>query len=184
VRVPVVWELAVERLAEVRQLVPLGTQPTIPPVRPRQPGRDHFYLVYGTRHFKGLVEFREVERKAVDEQERVRFAAKQESREARTGQTELFTAEDVAGVPASFEMERSVQRDLAVERLRALLRRQAKVPYEDALATLLELPLVWEADAKRMILDLRDAGELDVIGLNPPERTPKKGHVLVRKNFQ
>ena len=46
--------------------------------------RSYFYLVYGTRHLKGLVEFREVERKAVDEQERVRFAAKQESREART----------------------------------------------------------------------------------------------------
>jgi three-Cys-motif partner protein len=145
--------------------------------------RSYFYLVYGTRHFKGLVEFREVERKAIDEQERVRFAAKQESREARTGQTELFNAADVANVPASFEVERSVQRDLAIERLRALLRRQAKAPYDLALATLLELPLVWEADVKRLILDLRDGGELDVIGLNPPERTPKKGHVLVRKDL-
>jgi len=143
--------------------------------------RSYFYLVYGTGHFKGLVEFREVERKAVDEQERVRFTAKQESREARTGQTELFNADDVAGGPASFEVERRVQRDLAVERLRALLRRQPKVPYEVALAMLLELPLVWEADVKRIILDLRGAGELDVVGLNPPERTPKKGHVLVRK---
>ena len=103
--------------------------------------------MYGTRHFKGLVEFREVERKAVDEQERVRFAAKQESREARTGQTELFGADDVANVPASFDVERTVQRDLAVERLRALLNRQSKVPYEDALAALLELPFVWEADS-------------------------------------
>jgi len=146
--------------------------------------RSYFYLVYGTRHFKGLVEFREVERKAVDEQERVRFAAKQESRETRTGQTELFSADDLASVPASFEVERSVQRDLAVEQLRALLRRQAKVPYEDALATLLELPLVWEGDVKLIILGLRGAGELDVAGLNPPERTPKKGHVLVRKNLK
>ena len=146
--------------------------------------RSYFYLVYGTRHFKGLVEFREVERKAVDEQERVRFAAKQESRETRTGQTELFSADDVASVPASFEVERSVQRDLAVEQLRQLLRRQPKVPYEDALATLLELPLVWEADVKRIVLDLRGAGELDVVGLKPRERTPKKGHVLVRKNLQ
>lgn len=146
--------------------------------------RSYFYLVYGTRHFKGLVEFREVERKAVDEQERVRFAAKQESRESRTGQTELFGADDVANVPASFDVERTVQRDLAVERLRGLLRRQPKVRYEDSLAELHELPLVWEADVKRIILDLRGAGELNVVGLNPPERTPKKGHVLVRKNIQ
>ena len=69
--------------------------------------RSYFYLVYGTRHFKGLVEFREVERKAVDEQERVRLAAKQENREARTGQTELFTPDDVAGIPTSFAVERA-----------------------------------------------------------------------------
>jgi three-Cys-motif partner protein len=145
--------------------------------------RSYFYLVYGTGHFKGLVEFREVERKAVDEQERVRFAAKQESREARTGQTELFSADDVANIPASLEVERNVQRDLAVERLRALLRLQPEVPYEDVLATLLEVPLVWEADVRRIVLYLRDARELDVVGLNPPERTPKKGHVLVRRNI-
>jgi hypothetical protein len=71
---------------------------------------------------------------------------------------------------------------LAIDRVRALLRRQPKVPYEDALAALLELPLVWEKDVKRIVLDLRGAGELDVLGLNPPERTPKKGHVLVRKD--
>ena len=144
--------------------------------------RWYFYLVYGTPHFKGLVEFRELERTAVDEQERVRFAAKQEIREARTGQTELFTSDDVASVPASFEVERDVQRDLAVERLRALLRRHPKVRYEDALSTLLELPLVWEADIKRIILDLRVAGELDVVSLNLPKRTPKKGHLLVRRS--
>lgn len=144
--------------------------------------RSYFYLVYGTRHFKGLVEFREVEKKAIEEQERVRFTAKQESREARTGQTELFAVEDVSGVPATFEVERNVQRMLALERLRELLR-QGKVPYEEALASLLELPLVWEADVKRMIMDLRDAHEIDVVGLKPPERAPKKGHLLVRKDL-
>ena len=63
------------------------------------------------------------------------------------------------------------------------MRRQPKVLYEEALAALLELPLVWEADVRRIILDLLDAGELDVVGLKAPERTPKKGHVLVRKNI-
>jgi len=51
------------------------------------------------------------------------------------------------------------------------------------MASLLELPLVWEADVKRMIMDLRDAHEIDVAGLNPPERTPRKGHVLVRRDL-
>ena len=38
--------------------------------------------------------------------------------------------------------------DLTVEQRRALLRRQPRVPYEVALATLLGLSLVWEADVK------------------------------------
>jgi three-Cys-motif partner protein len=143
--------------------------------------RSYFYLVYGTRHLKGLVEFRGVEKKAVEEQERVRLTAKQESREARTGQAELFAATDTSGVPATFEDERSLQQASALERLRALLADKRGVTYEDALAALLELPLVWESDLKRMILDLRDAHEIDVVGLKPPERTPKKGHMLVLK---
>lgn len=144
--------------------------------------RSYFYLVYGTRHFKGLVEFREIERKAAEQQERVRLAAKQVSREARSGQAELFNAAEVANVPASLEAERNMQRNLAVKRLRALLSRDARVRYETALANLLELPLVCKSDVKRIVLDLRNAGELDVLGLKPRERTLKIGHVLVRKD--
>ena len=40
------------------------------------------------------------------------------------------------------------------------------------------------ADVKRIILDLRGAGELDVVGLNPPARTSKKEHALVQRNVQ
>lgn len=143
--------------------------------------RSYFYLVYGTRHFKGLVEFRGVEKKVVEEQERVRLTAKQESRETRTGQPELFAAGDTPGLPPAFEDERSRQMVSALARLRALLSQKRKVIYEDALANLLELPLVWESDVKGMIMKMRDSDEVDVIGLKPRERTPKKGHVVVWK---
>ncbi len=50
--------------------------------------RSYFYLVYGTRHIKGLREFRGIERKTVEEQERIRPTAKQKARIRRTGQSE------------------------------------------------------------------------------------------------
>lgn len=143
--------------------------------------RAYFYLIYGTRHSKGLVEFRGVEKKAVEEQEHVRLTAKQDSRVARTGQTELFAAASVPGGPPSFDEERAVQRGAAMTRLRALVQGGAVVPYEHALATLLEMPLVWESDVKELIMALHDAGELKVRGLKPRERTPKKSHLLVGK---
>jgi hypothetical protein len=46
---------------------------------------------------------------------------------------------------------------------------------------LLEMPLVWESDVKELIMELHDAGELEVRRLKPRERTPKKNHVLVGK---
>ncbi|MDA2925592.1 three-Cys-motif partner protein TcmP [Acidobacteria bacterium AH-259-L09] len=67
--------------------------------------KSYFYLVYGTRHPKGLIEFRGVEKKFVEEQERVRSEAKQAERVRRTGQKELFRATDIQG-PRSYEEHR------------------------------------------------------------------------------
>ena len=142
--------------------------------------RAYYYLVYGTRHWKGLLEFRKVEEAAVSEQERIRLQAKQDRRVARTGQTEMFAGPALACGPASFEHERKLQRAAALARLRALLDRPDRIAYVDALAESLELPLVWERDVKAMILELQESGDLAIEGLRPRERTPKPGHYLVR----
>lgn len=142
--------------------------------------RSYFYLIYGTRHVKGLLEFRGVERKAVDEQERIRLGAKQDHRVKRTNQTELFSAAVLAG-PPSFEEARAAQLSAAGARLRHLLRTKSRVKYETALADVLEMPLVWESDLRQLLTDMRIAGEIDIQGLKPRERTPKPGHILIGK---
>ena len=69
--------------------------------------RSYFYLVYGTRHPEGLLEFRRVEEREILEQERVRMDAQQLERVKRTGQAELFGADDFPDAgPTSFEAER------------------------------------------------------------------------------
>lgn len=71
--------------------------------------RSYFYLLYGSRNVKGLLEFRGVEKRAVEEQERVRLTAKQTDRVERTHQPELFLAATLAAGTSSFDDDRASQ---------------------------------------------------------------------------
>ena len=142
--------------------------------------RSYFYLHYGTRHVKGLREFRSVEKAAVKEQERIRLEAKQLDRVARSGQRELFGVDSFTG-PSSFEEERKQHLSRAKSGLRELLQTRKYVDFEDALALCLEMPFVWESDVKCILKEMRKSGEIDVRGLKPRERTVKAGHVLISK---
>lgn len=143
--------------------------------------RTYFHLIYGTRHWKGVYEFRKVEKRFVDEQERVRTTAKQASRIDRTGQTELFAATEIVSDAPSYEREKESQLKSALDRLRELLNSRGSIGYKEFMPLLLELPLVWESDVNEMVMNLR-AKELEVEGLKPKERTLKREHILRRLN--
>lgn len=142
--------------------------------------RTYFYLVYGTRHWKGLLEFRKVEKRFAEEQELVRLTAKQQKRIDKTGQTEMFSDAVLSTTPRSLDQERQDQKEQALLRLKELLRRNDRIQYEEVLGSLLELPLVWQSDINEMIMTLKGK-ELEVEGLQPRERTPKPGHWIVKK---
>jgi three-Cys-motif partner protein len=137
--------------------------------------RTYFYLVYGTRHWKGLYEFRHVEKKFIEEQERVRTLAKQALRVAKTGQRRLF--EDVAEGAPSYETERHGQLTKAFAVLRTVVSSHSQIRYEDLLSKLLELPLVWESDINEMVWSL-SGNELVIHGLKPREKRLKRGHII------
>jgi hypothetical protein len=141
--------------------------------------RSYFYLVYGTRHVKGLREFRGVEKQAIEEQERVRLSAKQTNRVERTGQPELFLA--VTGQTSSFDEDRASQLAAAQSRLRAMIHGKKRIKYEDVLGPILEIPLVWESDIQQIIGDMRATREITIENLKPRERTIKPGHVIASK---
>lgn len=142
--------------------------------------RSYFYLVYGTRHVKGLLEFRGVEKRFVSEQERVRVDAKRTNRVERSGQHELFDSATPVG-PPSFEDERSAQLDALAAEIRKFMCVRRSIRYDDVLAALLERPLLWESDIKGLVAKMQRDGKLDVEGLKARERTVKwgQGHVLV-----
>lgn len=142
--------------------------------------RTYFHLVYATRHPKGLIEFRKVEKKLLKEQEQVRADAKQTTRIEKTRQEELFRdAEAAAGSP-SFEEEQERNHRQAGELLQALLGARSPRRYEDVLPVMLEVPMVDESAAKNLMKALHDGGRLVIDGMEGKQRLPKKGNTLRR----
>ena len=145
--------------------------------------RTYFHLVYATRHWKGLVEFRNVEKKFVDEQEAVRDGAKYEKKLERTGQPDMFHQEGWPVVQTrSYEVQRSEACRWALSRLHELLSTYETIRYEKILGELLARPLVWESDVKNWLVDLHQTGEIEIPDLRPRERTPKQGHMIRSKS--
>lgn len=159
-----------------------GTFPHITSTRIKKPlhERAYFHLVYATRHWKGLVEFSEVERKAADEQEIVRNAAQLVKRENRTGMRDLLA--DV-GMPTeviskNFEDERRANLEMAEEELRNTLEGVLEIKYENLLGIILEIPLVWVSDFKASLRDLKNAGLIEFSGFTERQRVPKPGNII------
>jgi three-Cys-motif partner protein len=139
--------------------------------------RSYFHLVYGTRHPKGLLEYRRVEESEIREQERIRLDARQLDRMIKTGQTELFPLSDLVGEMApSFEDERRRNLGLAHRRVSELLPISGTISYKDVWPSVLSIPLVWESDVERIV-----RAQANVIGLKPRERRLKPDHLLSRK---
>lgn len=142
--------------------------------------RTYFHLVYATRHPKGLIEFREVERKAADEQERVRGAARLVQREAKTGTPDLFSANEaeVEVVSKTFENERRTNLAIADKLIRETVEGANEIKYEKLIGIVLEIPLVWESDIRAALQSLRGKSQIEIIGLRERERVPKRGNVI------
>ncbi|MEO1243720.1 MAG: three-Cys-motif partner protein TcmP [Pseudomonadota bacterium] len=144
--------------------------------------RSYFYLIYGTRHWKGIQEFRAVEKKTVDEQERVRNAAKYESRVASSGQESMFGREVMEFSNKSYQDERETQLQRGRDSLDKVLSEHPKgILYENLLGHVLETPLVWESDLKTWIAEKRKLREISIPDWTARQRLPKKGNTIVPK---
>ena len=99
--------------------------------------RAYFYLIYATRHRKGVQEFRAVEKTAVAVQERLRNDVKYQAAVSRTGQPSLFGA-SMQGAVASYEEERKAQLDQALATLVGLLKSRPRgIKFEDSIGPVL-----------------------------------------------
>jgi three-Cys-motif partner protein len=134
--------------------------------------RSYFHLVYATRNPKGIVRFRDVERRTLIAQDDVRAETQRAHREERTNQTEL-----VFGPTSTRDEERTLQLGKAKQKLRALLSK-GPVAYETVEPLILEVPLVWHTDLNTMIMQAHHDGELIIEGIGARQRVPKHGNIL------
>lgn len=144
-------------------------------LKPRS-DRAYFHLVYATRSPKGILKFRDVEKRTVSEQDTVRTIAQRENRETRTGQAEL-AFEPTGDLSRTTQEERDRRLQEARVRLFAILQ-QGPIRYERLQPLILEIPLVWNSDLTILLLRARGEGQLVIDGMGPNERTPKKGCVI------
>lgn len=134
--------------------------------------RPYFYLVYATRHWRGVEEFRRVEEKALEVQEKVRFDAKLQARERRSGMPDLFRSESPSGPTSNFVGRRERSLHSARGRLLKLLERKHEFKAYEAFGRMLELPLVFPDDAEELLAEAQKEGRLTFL-LGPRQREVK-----------
>jgi three-Cys-motif partner protein len=139
--------------------------------------RAYFYLIYCTRSIRGLIEFRESEKRSLPDREKVRNRAKQTARVSRTGQFELYGAAEIE-TPGIF----SDYRGSSLERARATFAQKlgpgSRLTYGELLGSLLVFPYVWESDVKEMLTTARGKGDVVIEGLPFRSRAPRLDSVL------
>jgi three-Cys-motif partner protein len=140
--------------------------------------RSYFYLIYGTRHWKGILEFRKVEKKAVGEQEQVIESAKRQHQESRTGQLNLFSGNPNLGSNLPFQEQRNLKLTLGRALMISVLQTNDHVAYEKLLGKVLETPLVWQSDVNEWLRDLHKEGTIEITGMRANERIPKRGNLI------
>jgi len=165
-----------------RSLKEAGAIPYVTSTRVKKPlhERSYFHLIYTTRHWKGLVEFRNVERQAADEQEQVRNAARLAKCEEDTGTSDLFAAieQKPNEISRPFSEERAGNLNDSKNLIRETLHGCLEIKYESLLGIVLEIPLVWKTDVNEYLAELARQGTIEIQGLGPRERTPKNGHLI------
>jgi three-Cys-motif partner protein len=135
--------------------------------------RTHFNLIYLTRNLRGLEVFKDAEKKAMGVQEVARAEAQQRERVARKGQSELFDSKEVHD-STHYASLRQRYLTKARELVLQALESKRRLPYDDAWTLALSKPMSWESDLKQWIDEWKSEGRLDVVGMQPRQRVPRR----------
>ena len=147
-------------------------------IRHHKLDKSHFYLVYGTRHQKGLEVFRQVERTALSAEEFFRIEAKDRAISA-TGQQGLF--EDL---PHNAEETAKVHWHEEVRKARMwseqFIGGEAVVLFEVLARRIQQRFSVTLPELKDLLVDMKNEGLIEFDGLTGQQRKPRPG-VTVRR---
>lgn len=142
-----------------------------------------FYLIYATRHWKGVQVFKDVEKRTAQETHTVRASKQQRGREMRSGNAELFGPQ-VQYREHRYQQLSNQNKARAKEAIWSLIREQKTVAYEDCWAEALQLSAVYESDLREWLTEWEKQGKIRTAGLSPREKVLKVNskHLIVLCN--
>jgi len=143
--------------------------------------RSYCHLIYATNYWKGIHEFRRVEKISIEAQEKLLLHAKAEKRKSQTGMEDLFThseaEEELKTKP--YEAERKLQCQRAKNKLLKLIQaNQRGIFYKQIIGRILEMPLVWKSDLDGFLDELKKEGKISIPGMTPRQTKIKKRNVV------
>lgn len=140
--------------------------------------RTFFHLVYATRHWKGIEVFRDVEKGAIPEQEKIRAEAQDASNVSYDSTGDLFGPETFStrAAPRSFEDEKFFRKRLVDKEILEIVKQRNRILYENLLGIVLQHPLVSVSDFKRTLKKMSVNREIAIQPQLRPRQLPKKGY--------
>ena len=136
--------------------------------------RAHYHLIYATSHPQGLITFREVEAKSMQEQEKLRAQAQQTQRETRSGMSEMFPSE-VMGADTYYVELRDRHLTASKQAIMRELASQKELTFDDLAVQALTYPMTWMPDVKDWIEVWKQKNLVQIVGLAPKARKPQYG---------
>jgi len=136
-----------------------------------------FFMVYLTRHIRGVEVFKETEGVVIPLMHEVRAAAQSRKEVERTGQLTFLTPNEQYR-ETRFTQFRRRQLDRAHGALLKALEARRPLTYEEVWELTMQNAAVLDADLREWILEWRDKGMLDILGWAPRQKVPHKQNVI------
>lgn len=141
----------------------------------------YFHLVYGTRHHRGLKEFKNAEANAMevmrDALDRIRKSANFEDQLDMTLGTEFLPKTHFDNLVKRYQNK-------AHETVCDLIKDKQRVTYDEIWETALQFPLTWEEDLRRWLKEWGESDVIEITGMSKRQRVPQRGQdvEIVLKN--
>jgi len=145
---------------------------TLPVMKPDQDAF-HFFMIYGTRHIRGVEVFKETEKSVIPFMHEARAMAQERRRFEQSGQIPMFGPE-ARYREKKFTQFRLKNLEVAKCHLRDILQGSEQIPFDDAWAITMQYSGVMNSDLQNWIAEWKNAGQLEITNQQPGQKLPQK----------
>lgn len=146
--------------------------------------RNYFHLVYATRHVKGLIEFRSVERKVFEKEVGIRFEARARMAPEQESQGNLLSAFDTDQAP-KIEYERRYTESLYITRKKILrtLNERKQIRFQELIVIALKQPYIDLRSLSHLCTSLQQSGELIIQNWTARRKILRKENLICLPDY-